>query len=51
MPLATVETVSADDMTKYTVVAMVDADTVKVVSYDGVVGETATASAEDMAAT
>ena len=49
-PVLTVETVSADDMTKYTVVAMVDADTVKVVSYDGVVGETATASAEDMAA-
>ena len=49
-PVLTVETVSAEDMTKYTVVAMVDADTVKVVSYDGVVGETATASAEDMAA-
>ena len=49
-PVLTVETVSADDMTKYTVVAMVDTDTVKVVSYDGVVGETATASAEDMAA-
>ena len=49
-PVLTIETVSAADMTKYTVVAMVDADTVKVVSYDGVVGETATASAEDMAA-
>ena len=49
-PVLTLETVSADQMTKYTVVAMLDADTLKVTSYDVLIGATATANAEDMAA-
>ena len=50
-PVLTIETVSAADMTTYTVVALdAENNTIKTAVYDGVIGETATASAEDMSA-
>ena len=50
-PVLTIETVSADAMTTYTVVAVDGSNnTLKSTTYDAVIGSIVTASAEDMAA-